>query len=248
MSADQTSKTGMLWWALALLLVISLAVAVVVYLIHLAYQARLDLLRTTLLHDSFLSGTPCAPPCWHGIVPGETSRSQALQRLEDHPYIRTSSLEEAGTSERGGVLWLWREATGTSVASGVSWEDDIVQEIRLGLPPGLTVEQVVERFGAPEAVKVAIGGVPEHTYYIIDLYYPGAGIQFDAYTREGESALEPSTRVTAVLLFVPTTLEQRVLTEYGEGSFSHIMGIMRPWQGYGELFEIYYESLRELEG
>jgi len=228
------------------LLLIGLVAIVFVWQLHLAY------LRRTLVDRSFMTDIPCTAPCWQGIVPGETSRSQAMQILEDSPYIRKGSLQEAGTSEVGGVMWWWY-APGRRLKSSISWRGDVVQKITLGLTYDLTVDQVVSKFGPPEAIDIGTGGVPEHSYWIINLYYPGMGIQFKAYTPEFEDLLEPSTAVEVAQFFVASSLEKRVEDVFGgdgygaEYAVSHRMNLMRPWQGYGDLFTVYYESPQELE-
>jgi len=232
-------------WAAGVLVVIGLAAVILVW------QLRLTYLRRTLVDHSLLTDIPCAAPCWQGIVPGETSRSQAMQILEDSPYILRGSLQEAGASEMGGVTWRWR-MPGRRLKPSISWRDDTVHEVTLGLTYDLTVDQVVSKFGPPEALSISEGGVPEHSYWIIDLYYPNIGVQFKAYTPEFESSLEPSTEVGVVQFFVPTSLEGRVedVFGYGEGAeyiVSHEMSVMRPWRGYGDLFEVYYESPQDLE-
>jgi hypothetical protein len=124
----------------------------------------------------------------------------------------------------------------------------------LGLTYDLTIDQVIEKFGPPEAINVSRGGIPEHWYWIIDLYYPHIGVQFKAYTLEFDNSLEPSSEVGVAQFFAPTSLEERVANIYGneenvlaERIISHVMGLMRPWKGYGNLFEIYYESPQDLE-
>lgn len=235
-------------WAVGGGVTIVLVVAIVVW------QWQTVHLRNTLV-DSLFSDVPCAAPCWQGIVPGETSRSQAMQILRTNPYVRSDSLEEAGTIEAGGVTWWW-SIPGRRLQSSVLWKNDIVQEITLGLTYNLTVDQVVSRFGPPESLDAGVGGVPEHQYWIINLYYPDQGIQFKAYTSEFSSLLEPSTEVGVVMYFVPTSLEERVANTYAYGEkdesgqyivVSHIMNLMRPWRGYGELFEVYYESSQDFQ-
>jgi hypothetical protein len=114
------------------------------------------------------------------------------------------------------------------------------------------VDQVVNKYGPPEALKASTGGTPEYIYWIIDLYYPSAGIQFTAYTPEATDLIEPSTEVGVVSLFAPISLEGRIedIFGYGDGAeefVSHEMSLLRPWRGYGDLFEIYYDSPAEPE-
>lgn len=233
-------------WIVGSLAVIGLVAAI------LAWQLRLAHLRTVLVDDSLLSDMPCAAPCWQGITPGETSRSQAMQILMDSPYIYTESVEEAGNSEVGGVTWWW-SVPGRRLQPSIRWQNDIVQQITLGLTYDLTVDQVVSKFGPPDALHVGTGGVPEHSYWVVDVYYTARGIQVKAYTPEFSDALETSTEVGVVIFFAPCSLEERVVDIYCAGNehstqcdVSDIVNSMYPWRGYGDLFEIYYESSSDL--
>ncbi len=246
---DTSCTSRKVLWVAGSLVTIALVVVISVW------QWQTARLRNTLVDDSLLSDIPCAAPCWQGIVPGKTSRSQALQILRNSPYVRDDSLEEAGTAETGGVTWWW-SIPGRRLQPSLVWQDGIVREITLGLTYDLTVHQIVSKFGPPESLDVGVGGVPEHQYWIVDLYYPGKGIQFKAYTSEYSSLLEPSTEVGVAIYFVPSSLEERVANIYSHGEndisgrhvvVSNIMSLMRPWKGYGDLFEVYYKSPQELE-
>lgn len=238
MNTNQKSSKKRLWVTISLVTIL-LAVLISIYLWRTA--------QLKLVDDSLLSDTPCAAPCWQGIVPGETSRAQAMQILRDSPYVFDDSLEESGTSELGRVVWRWC-VPGRRLHPNISWQNDTVQEITLGLTYDLTVDQIVSKFGEPEALSAVSGGVPEFPYWIIDLYYPDKGIQFTAYTEGIDSLLEATTEVGAVFYFAPTTLEARVAHDYSSDNlFSYAMNLMRPWQGYGDLFEVYYESQQDLQ-
>jgi hypothetical protein len=149
-------------------------------------------------------------------------------------------------------MWEWR-VSGRRLIPSLTWQEGVVQEIVLGLTHELTVNQVINKFGPPEAIEASIGGIPEQWYWIVDLYYPTFGLQLQAFTTEYSTLLEPSTQVDVVYFFEPTSLQQRVYDQYGqddaaEGSITaFVLRSMRPWQGYGDLFDLYYDSPRDLE-
>ena len=217
----------------------------------LLWQLRLLHMSKTLVTD-FLTDTPCAAPCWQGITPGETSRTQTLQLLRESSYILENSLREAGNSDSGGVIWQWRVA-GRRIEPRISWQNDVVRDVVLGLTHDLTVAQVIDKFGPPKALEVVHGGTPEHWYWIITLYYPQNGVEFQAYTAEYSNFLSPTTKVEVVQFFTPASLEKRIVSKYDQSPptsqaiVSHILNLIRPWKGYGDLFELYYESPQELE-
>lgn len=231
------------WRLTGLLLRVAVVVALgtaalIVWMLH----------RESLVDRSLLTGSPCAAPCWQGIVPGTTTRSQAIEILESSRYVRKGSVQEAGTATRGGCEWRWR-VSGRRLQPSLWWQDGVVQEITLGLTYDLVIEDAIGQFGPPEALSAGEGGTPEHWYWIVSLHYPAQGMELRAYTPEYSTALESSTEVGVVVLFAPTTLLERIsTTDAGSDAAEESVApeLMRPWMGYGDLFEIYYESRREL--
>jgi len=122
----------------------------------------------------------------------------------------------------------------------VLWEDEVVYKIILGLSYDLTVGELVEKFGAPEAIDVGEGGIPEHPYWDVVLYYPGLGMRFLARAPWESHRLESTNEVTLSTYFVPTSIEELLEDMYGSDEKSRER--TRSWKGYGDLFQIYYES------
>jgi hypothetical protein len=127
-----------------------------------------------------------------------------------------------------------------------------VKEITLGLTrESITVGQLIDKYGPPDALDVVSGGIPEHPYWLIIFYYPKIGLQVTAYTPEGGDSLEASTEVGAAEFYAPTTLQKRVADVYrdyadAEKIISEVNEHMRPWRGYGPLFGVYYNSIEDL--
>jgi hypothetical protein len=165
--------------------------------------------------------------------------------LEQSSYIEKDSLKQTGNLTVGGANWQWK-VSGKRMQPSLFWRDDIVEEITLGLTFDLTLDEVIERFGVPEAVVVNEGGQPEKWYWIIDLYYPSKGAQFKAYSTEFSDLIESSTEIGGVTLYSPMPLEERLQNQYNATILPHIMEILRPWKGYGHIFGTYYENKDEL--
>lgn len=187
---------------------------------------------------SILSAMPCAPPCWQGVTPGVTHRDKALEILSNSPYIKQGSIKQVGSISSGGCIWHWW-SPGRIMQPGLNWQNGIVDTIRMGLTFDLTVQEVIEIFGNPEAVSVEGGGVPEHWYWIISLDYPNQGIEFRAYTSEYSNNLEPASEVGAVLLFSPVSMEERIKEIEAELSSPLPTDYFSDWKGYGDVAELY---------
>ncbi len=203
-------------------------------------------LRILVLADrNYLSDLPCSAPCWQDITPGQTTRPEVIEKLKNLEYIQVSSIKEAGNSEYGGVTWYWKFPITAPYQNSISWDKNIVQEIRLGVYNKLTVEEVIGIFGPPEGIDVGEGGVPEHWYLIFDLYYPSKGIQFTVHTALFSSTLEPGTMIRAIEYYSPMTLEERLTVFYYGIELTKVMGLVRQWKGYGDIFITYYGSREE---
>jgi hypothetical protein len=42
---------------------------------------------------SLITGDPCSPPCWHQLVPGESTEEEALEILQDLPFVDENTIE-----------------------------------------------------------------------------------------------------------------------------------------------------------
>lgn len=245
MSTNWASRARILWVA-GILLVIGLAAVV------LAWQLRLAYLRRTLVDRSLLTDVPCAAPCWQGIVPGTTTSSQALEILEDSPYVKQSSIRAGSRNGSGRATWYY-SIPGFYGENEMTWEDGIVQDIGLSIAYELTLSEVVDKFGPPEAL-VADWCPLQQACFVVSLYYPRVGMAIGCSVDLGNPQIEPTTRVHSVSFYVPMSVEERYAYVYRhrnsqtvEQILAHLRTIVRPWRGYGDLFEIYYDSPMDLE-
>lgn len=117
--------------------------------------------------DQYLQGTNgCVPPCWNGIIPGETNVGDALNRLEQ--------MEESGEGQIVLVSDLfirWEDNAGNSHSIRVL--DDLV--VRIEIPIEKTNSgAVIRQFDQPAAFRIDLGDHgPPHG---LILYYPKYGM------------------------------------------------------------------------
>ena len=186
--------------------------------------------------NSILTREPCGPPCWMGITPGKTTADDAYKILDSSSIIKRNSLKRNGSLETGGLLWKWR-ASGKRISPGLSWEDGVVDKIVLGVNIEISVSEILELYGDPDTITIANGGIPEAWYFIIVLHYPRVGIDFNAYTGEFDSQLNPSTNVEVVTYYPPTTLNElmdQMITKSG-----YTVDDFQSWVGYGDIPSLY---------
>jgi hypothetical protein len=68
--------------------------------------------RESVTDRSLFTGLPCAPPCWQGIVPGETTAEEAMQILRASPYVKQDNIEKTGTYALGALRAYWKASPG----------------------------------------------------------------------------------------------------------------------------------------
>lgn len=170
-----------------------------------------------------LSDEPCAPPCWQGITPGTVvDRLVLVQQLRKISSIR--SVQEDGNT----VKWFWNNQRGVNTI--YIGRDNVVQSISLQVDFELTVEDIIGKYGPPDAVNAAPFGYGENVYILMNLFYPQHGltcrIQVLPYNNP---VLEPHSVVYEVTY--STTAE----SVYSWFSAKAEDMYLQPWPGYGEL-------------
>jgi len=188
---------------------------------------------------SLLSGDPCQPPCWQGLVPGVSTVQEVEDVLAGSEYVK----QESVTRERwGGFSTIWWESA-VSWASGSGrnaavMKGEMLQILMICLDYELALEDIVERYGAPEKLW-ASWAWPGGVEVAVRLYYPAEGLTFALVLQpsNGYHELEPGSKVTVVRYFAPTSLEG--LIDLGESipfpPREYMDTELADWQGYGPI-------------
>jgi hypothetical protein len=176
---------------------------------------------------SILTDSPCAAPCWYGIVPGDRMATEKVVHiLEMLPSVSSVQQNPAEVRWRW-KQWPWRR-TGYNCVHSVVGER--VDYIYLSVDFELTVEEILGKYGVPEAITVVQAGLPEHMYVAIKLLYPTQGLEFDARVLPwNQPVLGPTTEVFEAVYTVPAGSLESWLN-----SFDFEVHV-QPWPGYGEL-------------
>lgn len=173
--------------------------------------------------DGILTDEPCAPPCWQGITPGDVVDRNALaKQLRRLSSVR--SVREDGNT----LKWLWNTQRG--VNSIYIGQDNAIQNITLQVDFELTVEDMIGKYGLPEAINAAPFGYGEDVYILMNLFYPQHGLTCRVQVLPyNHPVLEPHSTVYEVTY--TTTVES---VEVWFDTKAEDMSL-QPWPGYGEL-------------
>ena len=185
-----------------------------------------------IVDRSILTDSLCAAPCWQGIVPGTPMEEEEIIRiLETLPYVDISSVRQDSLPRGRAISWWWKHWPWRRTGfNRVFLVGGVVHHITLSVEFELTVEQILDKYGVPEAANYGPPPLPEEPYMWMNLLYPTQGLWFRAevYTRV-DPVLQPTTRVFEVTYSVPADSLESWL-----GSDMDAMNL-QPWPGYGKL-------------
>jgi|YNPBryBLVA2012_1023415.scaffolds.fasta_scaffold33298_2 hypothetical protein len=171
-----------------------------------------------------ISNPLCTAPCWQGITPGITSRSDALLIVQG---MNVRSFKIEGNEEKGECRWGWPIFSFGRSLNKITWKNQIVSEIHLGT--NLTMKDIILQFGTPYRVNISLGGTPEHWYWVINMFYPSKRARFIAFTEEYNDEISESTVVGIAVYYA----------EFTEESPIDWRSDLEPWKGYGNVKRVY---------
>ncbi len=120
---------------------------------------------------NFLKDEPCAIPCWENIVPSETTELETLKLLMQEGLIDSSA-----SYVRDNWLHFF---TQTEDRVSIFFLHEKVRQIDFDPDTPLLLNTMVDKFGIPEKIHIAIEG--EHEIcHVGFLYYPEHGLRIKA--------------------------------------------------------------------
>ena len=177
----------------ALLLILISCITVV----SVACSPEVKLLDESKLKDlSLISGEPCEAPCWNGIVPGETSYSEAKTLMEDD--WRYQNIEEAEQQEDSAArIFGFSPNEGQVCCQAFSRDGETVTSMLIQLAPDMSFGPVMDRFGEP----VFVGGespAPDQAYMAL-VYADVPMVVYAFVAGEAEGYLSTSSEIIGAM-------------------------------------------------
>jgi len=167
---------------------------------------------------SVLTGVPCAAPCLQNITPGVTGKAEAVTILNGLGDFAKCDLQDENERKYG------LDTKCANFAIGYN-DDDIVKWIHFDLDGGITVAELIEKYGEPDAYAVDAERIDSNGPILMYLVFTDAQMgarlpymQPDGYLYN----LQPSLIVQSVDFYDLSFYEENVLTHCKE------------WRGYGE--------------
>jgi len=181
----------------------------------------------TVVEPGLAYGVPCKPPCWRGVVPGQSTRQETAQAVEqlyadgwaDH-IIGDNSVE-----------WRYEIYPSPFTSEGrvdIYLDGNVVKKIYGTVLFYYSVGTLVEQFGPPEGIRSNEGVCssceewepPESLYtpengLWVDLLYPTQGLWFWLETpRDGIGCICPEMKVVYFCYYAPVSMQEAMNDNY----------------------------------
>jgi hypothetical protein len=192
-------------------------------LLPLALLLTACLPQPTLFSDLFLednslvTGDVCAAPCWHDIVPGQTTWNEAVAIIEGDASFAGL---DTNTEEADVVQAVWQKKDSKQFCCRIlgDAQDQPVSYIFLALAPGIIVDDVINRYGDPDYVTTFEF---TDTEFVVQLVYTEVPMVVSALVRSDGPSLLANSPIVAVLYMDST--EMALILDTTE---------LRAWAGY----------------
>jgi hypothetical protein len=190
-----------------------------------------------LVAQGLLEGEPCGPPCFQGLVPGSSTEGDVRQFLRSGGYA-VGPYAVIERSQQGVLVLTWDRRGLGGQKNEFQIQGDVLSLTSMYVDSDVTLEQVVNRYGAPDksAANLNLSG---RVHTLVGLFYREVGMILDLYLYEDVPQLKPEAKVARVWYFEPVSLEEAIAVLAGkkgqplEDFELEQLGHWRDWQGYG---------------
>lgn len=185
--------------------------------------------------ERWLSGIPCRPPCWEGIVPGKTSASEAVDLLTKSPLVgAVHTTANRLFPGRGEVNWTWVDGSeGGRVIFDAQAVTQTVYAIQPAFPTRFRLQDIVSALGNPSHVIATAFRGPDlgsPISYDLSIIYLSLGLRFHTSSSGKPIALDANTKFEDVTFSEPESKELTAPQEF-----------LVPWVGI-KSFDFYCED------
>jgi hypothetical protein len=201
----------------------------------------LDEEYATLVDKSLTTNEPCAPPCWQGLIPGESTGEDVMATLKDLPFVDYSSVLRYSMDELypGEEFITWQSAISqydTYVGRVSLIENGRLISIRTTLEYDLALRDLITHLGAPDVFTIIPGR--DLNCSLVELIWLKSGIA--AIPRASPAAptgqmVNPDTLVESVLYFAGAANVEDYLTttrRLGEEETQAQLRYYYEWDGF----------------
>lgn len=196
----------------------------------------------------WLRGTPCRPPCWEGIIPGQTTATEAIKLLQNNSFIsnvRGINITPP-SKDFGNIFWDWKDQNKGSgdLVYNPEAPIKIINFIALDYNVSFKLTEVMQVYGEPSHVQATATINPDFSYsYDIKVVYLSQGFALRTSVTSKNASNKPTLNET-------TTLERLDFFIKGIDGFAEsykrppLKTYLVPWQGFKD-FDFYLQKSKE---
>ena len=192
---------------------------------------------------SLLTGEPCEPPCWQGLTPGVSTEEEVQE------FLRSSELVDQSCIFRGQVTRGSGEVVGTTIqwwstanmsnvprqfGNDCTIEDGLLQHMTIWLDCEVTLEDLLQRYGAPAKFTAWREGV-ERSYVKVSLFYPRDGFEAILIIPHDDVQLRQDSEIVRVWYFRSASQLDEYLRLCREIGNLWSEDTLQDWHGYGPI-------------
>ena len=193
----------------------------------------------------WLKGVPCQPPCFEGVIPGQTTASQALTLLQKTQYASNVKIGETSMGRDFGTLeWDWEGKAKYYTSSDKEISKNVIFSIYSGIPATFRLGDVIAAYGSPSHVLAATALTQNPKYpvqYSLYIIYLKKGFSLTTplyISNINKPTINSETLLRSPFFFAPTTEGIRAAWSMSPNAFTNV------WQGYKD-FDFYCKIQQE---
>jgi hypothetical protein len=197
--------------------------------------------------SNVIEDNSCLPPCWKGIVPGETNRQEALSIITKLPDVNQSNIKTGSIiTNNDSISWNFPPRTGDKYGY-IFIDNDLV--FGLGFVPdknALPLDAAIKYLGDPESI-IAIYNQAEVPYLVVYFMWQSKGIVLASHVESFHYGdlfdVNPKTQISSFWYFQPELFEKMMTSFYVANLDSTILSLnTHPWTGYEDITSIIVEQ------
>lgn len=192
-----------------------------------------------LVAQGLLTGEPCEPPCWRGLVPGLSTQREVIDVLESS---RCADSLEVGPGRYEAITIItwqpYRIGWSSQQRNMFELQDGQLEVMSMYVDSDVTLEEVANRYGAPDKFSAGLK-MSGRIYTLVELFYRQRGMILQLHLYDVVPELKPETKVARVWYFEPAPLDEAMATIEGkkgeplEDFQLEWLDYWHDWEGYG---------------
>jgi hypothetical protein len=104
-----------------------------------------------LVDQSWLTGKPCALPCWQGLEPGKSIREDVLKTIDGLSFLETGKRVTKANSQDT----INCKQPSKNVCMVLDYKKEVLSELMLYLNYSITLDEVIAQIGEPDLVAIS---------------------------------------------------------------------------------------------